>query len=208
MGEEPKFGVNAKKAPETKKPPLVAKPDLETPKFGVQASPNSGAKTDKTTVDVRTEPVPQMTTEKPKFGADANGPRVKNQASLGQWVKTVFTLQPMGFWVKQYAYGILALLIYTGLTGGQGMALNIVNLLLYPFTVTILQEIGRGKGQRSTISSFFFGFSIGMIGSSIWWIVIYGVIRFLIFMFKYMFSILIGGIGLIYMIVQARKLNI
>ncbi|MSC10760.1 hypothetical protein GKD03_12740, partial [Lactobacillus rhamnosus] len=102
-------------------------------------------------------------------------------------------------------FGVAGLLL--GMAMGLPLMLSVINLILYPFTVTILQSIGQRRDKRSTLGDFFFGFSVAMIGESLWWILIYGAFRFIIFMLKFTFSFLLGTIGLVYIWAQAKKIN-
>lgn len=173
----------------------------DSPKFGIDAENDDSES--------------KQNSNKPKFGIDADkektfgtgsiGPKNKSDKSIEEWIISIFKMQPTNFWVIQYAYGMLAFIFSLSL--GFNILISLLNLILYPFTVTILQEIGKSKGEKSTIGAFFFGFSVGMIGQSIWWIVIYGVIRFFIFMMKFIFSFLLGTIGIIYIFTQAKKIN-
>lgn len=206
MDDKPKFGVDAQKD-ETSESPLKPQSAAQNqPTFGASAAAQQASTTEqsKPAFGVGAAPTTHQT-DTPSFGAQAEAPAASaHGTSIGGWIKNIFGMQKASFWIKQYAYGLVAFAI--GLGMGLPMWFGILNLVLYPFTVTILQEIGSNKGQKSTLGSFFFGFSVGMIGDSIWWIVIYGVIRFAIFYFKFIFSCLIGVIGLIYMVSQAKKM--
>lgn len=193
----------------------------EKPVFGPQADIDEDA-TDKATSGPATKPVfgvnaaieePEheevaeaaTSGNQPRFGVDAaadtNATKV---TTFGERVKQIFAMQPASFWFKQYGFAFLGFFLMVSNEMSPNLAL--INMLLYPFTVSILQEVGRKREHVGTIGAFFFGFSVGMIGQSIWYIVFYGVIRLLIFMLKFSFSVVIGLFGLIYMATQAKKL--
>jgi len=211
MSDKPKFGIDADAA-------QASKASTERPTFGTDAVQSSTETSKSDFVDSKAnagDTKPQFGTnaqtekvDRPTFGtSSAASQSDDSKKSLGHWIMNSFKMQPVSFWLKQYAFAVLGFWFTIGMYESALFFLGIVNLILYPFTVTILQEIGRNREDKGTLSSFFFGFSVGMIGSSIWWIVIYGIIRLFIFILKFTFSFLIGTIGLIYIISQAKKLN-
>lgn len=207
MDDKPKFGIDADETEDDKRVEgdstgikhedsninrSTENTDTEKPRFGTQAQT-------------------EQTHSESKFGADSvDSSTQQDPKSMAHWFKSIFSMQPASFWLKQYVFAIIGyFMVAGGVYSEGGKAFLLVDLLLYPFTVTILQEIGRNsKSKRSTLNSFFFGFSVGAIGDSWIWIAIYAIIRWLIFMFKFMFSIIIGAIGLFYMVSQAKKLNL
>ena len=184
MDNKPKFGLGAQPGQKPKLAESAASKDQPKQACGINAKPNTA------------------TPQGPKFGTEA---APKNTLSKGDQFKRIFTMQPIKFWIIQYAFGVAGLLL--GMAMGLPLMLSVINLILYPFTVTILQSIGQRRDKRSTLGDFFFGFSVAMIGESLWWILIYGAFRFIIFMLKFTFSFLLGTIGLVYIWAQAKKIN-
>lgn len=221
MEDKPKFGIDADSAEteETKevKAP-VEKPvfgtgaeEINKPKFGAEAEIDSDTNTitpdSKPTFGAAAD-VEITDTAKPAFGADSIKDNNSDEnKSVLSWIVNIFSMQPMGFWFKQYAFAILGFVIYTQMFATGSMFLGILNLILYPFTITILQEIGRNRSGGFLTNVFFGATAIASDGATVFILVFYAVIRFLIFMFKFVFSFVIGAIGILYMLFHAKKIN-
>ncbi|KRK97317.1 hypothetical protein FD04_GL001331 [Secundilactobacillus odoratitofui DSM 19909 = JCM 15043] len=215
MDNKPKFGINADSPEDKPTEPTVTPNSSQQPQFGTGAANTEATSTpnqDQPQFGTTVNPA-ESADNTPNFGTDSVHPQANTEGkSIGHWLKSIFSMQPVSFWLKQYAFAIVAYFMMISIVTDVTASTNgffILDALFYPFTVTILQEIGRGsKGKGGNLWAFFFGYSVGAVGGSLIWIGIYALIRWFIFMMKFLFSVFIGVIGLIYMISQAKKMDL
>lgn len=156
-----------------------------------------------------------------KFGANSNSERQKTTV-INRLLK-IFNLQSSGFWIKKYIYSAIAFFIYYGeiyeavnhnLINFLILILAILNLLLYPFFASVLEDTKTGRFDNvKGISSFgltklFNGFlNMGVAGQTGMSFVFYQLLTFFTFIIKWVFSFILGIFSLIYMNNIAKKMG-
>ncbi|MFT8907693.1 MAG: hypothetical protein ABF908_02585 [Lentilactobacillus diolivorans] len=203
--------------------------EVNKPKFGVHDStvnpqpserdginPNPHAQEDndskKANFETGSENKETSQSQNVKFGTQSQS---NNEQPQESFINRIFQLQTTSFWLKQYAFSFIgfviaiitnenATMIISGLT-----LLYLVNFILYPMTVTILQEIGRTLHKKpGSIGDFLLNSNYDENGASLFIVAIYWIGRFILFIIKWQLSIVIGIIGLIYMNSQSKKMGL
>lgn len=153
------------------------------------------------------------------FGAD--GP--KSHDRLTQFLY-IFKMQEWTFWAKNYLFSAIGYFIFSHMIAGQDAGPTLmfflkiflfIDFLLYPITQTLLEELGRlvhkqkNAGHNFFLNFLFYGNVVeNRAANEMSWVLygVYWTIRGFIFMFKWIFSFIIGLIGLAYMYFQAGRL--
>lgn len=193
---KPVFGTKAV----TQEPKEQATTD-DTPKVSSVEEPQAAAENKPETPRFGTAASVADETEKPRVGAHAEEQAKKSRVEL---LLDVFKLQPTSFWVKNYLFSLVGLLLFANLG-----TLGWVNFVFYPITVTILREIGQQFHHHpGWLGGIVLGTAAISENASIVMILVYWLARLIFFVLKFMFSFIIGPIGLIYMLSQAKKMNL
>ncbi|WP_203639727.1 hypothetical protein [Levilactobacillus wangkuiensis] len=186
------------------------------PKFGVNSASDdpkpTNDETDTTTEKVTTET--ETETQQPQFGTQAAVDQPKDLQHYGHYVTRFFKLQPASFWITQYIFSFIGLLLFSG--GFSASAMSqwgwwfILDFILYPVTVTVFKEIGGlfHKEPGAVARLLFATPNNNSDESNGSMVMIYWFFRFIFFMVKWLGSIIIGPVGLIYMNHEAKKMNL
>ena len=159
--------------------------------------------------------------ETQKFGAEKTN-NVQQKSFIDRFTG-ILSLQSTGFWVKKYIYSVILFYIYYAgiyesinhtFVNDLFLFLAILNLLLYPFFASVLEDMKTGRFDNvKGISSFgltkFFNSALGMgvAGQTGMNIFFYQLLTFISFIIKWAFSFILGIISIIYMNNVAKKMG-
>ncbi|WP_262316458.1 hypothetical protein [Lacticaseibacillus parakribbianus] len=230
MSSKPKFGVDAAPLSATKQAAADQPPKRGShPKFGVDAATAAAVKNREAMAATVTAQAVEQAAEAERREAKRNADtqailkafeaadaRKKGIAPKSGAIRPatksdnvlvrLFTMQPVLFWVTRYVYAILGAvwLWYVRVP----VWFTVLTVLLYPFATTVLQEIGRAMhANRFVVTDAFFGHGQGEPAADTSSELLRFGLYFVFFLIKFPLSIVIGPIGLIYMLIVAKKLN-
>lgn len=188
--------------------------DDNKPKFGVDSDPTDDDDLEDSEMDEATDDSSQFAHDKEskqtdRFGTDAF---VDSQNSGSNFIERIYKLQPARFWTVQYVFSVVAFVLFYLANEQDVMFVTLIDLVLYPITATVLQEIGRLLNKKpGSIGAFIFGLPIyteRQESFTGWMIIAYYFARLVWFLTKWWFSFVIGPLGLIYMNYEAKKMRL
>ncbi|KRL56395.1 hypothetical protein [Furfurilactobacillus rossiae] len=171
------------------------------PHFGPRTS---AANKEKVNKEVQSEPIAEAEQEV-KIGVHDNQGRKKNGSF--HWFIEIFKLQSRSFWITNYLLSLLAVFFYAGMVPLWSVPLDFI---FYPITVTILGETVKMMGLKENI---LYSLIVGTNGSvflsgSGFGVIVYWLLWLFFFSIRFGLSFILGIIGLAYMLVQAKKMDL
>ena len=142
------------------------------------------------------------------FGADTDTNHKRN----GQSIFGIFSLFPKSFWLKAYGFSIVGAAVWIFQSAGNQpttwkTALLVANLVLYPFTSALLKAYGSHTHLPvPRIAYILLGTNDQMekgLGGSLMTLIIWWA-RFVVFIYEWRFSVILGLIGILVMRKQLK----
>lgn len=221
MSDKPIFGPHALKADKEDSASSAA----DTPHFGVHST--SDQNTAPQAPINQSAAIHSTAAAKPKSASTTGqDSQAAAQAALNasktvvktgmHWFKQVLSAQPAGVWVKYFIISAIGLWVFTYDGGLLPVPLAVLDFLLYPLTATIFRAMGdffhHTPGQvgdnivdNATFSMIFFGDGMTWGRTSTLLMVFYWIIRFCVFMLKFVFSFVIGPLAFLFLLHKVRK---
>lgn len=196
MPDKPKFGISTD--------PEKTEKDRES--FIKEAQKNLKQDSSESAPQWEPKQKSQGNAEMPHFGANS-------KSGSNHHLGSIFTLRPWWFWFKAYGVSIVGLIYWaTELPTMSAMhnpwLILIPSFILFPFASAMLEEIGDQINLPvPRIGYIIFGSSSNLengLGSCLMTPIVLAA-RFGVFLLEWLFSIILGIIGLIVMIVGLSK---